>query len=295
MILNCLNISEAMLSDIKNKVTNFKKLGVNPSLAIVRVKGDPASLTYVNSKINACKKVGIKSIVIELPENTEQDKIINLIADLNEDNNVHAILVQLPLPKHLDEGIIINSINPNKDVDCLSNSCVGDLFTGAERVAPCTPVGILEVLGYNVDLTSKDVLIINRSMLVGKPLVELIQRCNGTPTLAHSKTMYLSEKIINSDIIITAVGKPNFIKYKDLLEWDKYLGMLDRTMYIVDVSMNRTEDGKLCGDVEYNCREHIEKINSLKNIHITPVPGGIGLTTVASLLYNTIRLTALNN
>lgn len=294
MILNCKEVADKILDEVKETVDNLLDNGIEPTLAIIRVLGDAASEAYVRSKVKACEQTGINSYVKELEENVSMEEVISIIDDLNTDDTINAILVQLPLPAHLDEEIIVNSIANHKDVDCLSIGSIGSLFTNNDIVQPCTPQGIMSILKANkIDLSGLDVLVINRSMLVGKPLVELLQRENATVQLAHSKTNYMPEKIYESDVVITAVGKEGFIDYKTLLEYDKHFKHLGRKLYIVDVSINRNKEGKLCGDVENNCRADIDKLNSLKNIHITPVPGGVGLTTVASLLQNTIRLTKL--
>lgn len=294
MILNCKEVADKILDEVTIEVSNLTSNGITPSLVIVRVLGDTASEAYVKSKIKACDQTGIKSSVKELEENVSMEEVISIIDDLNTDDSVNAILVQLPLPKHLDEEIIINSIASHKDVDCLSIGSIGSLFTNNDIVQPCTPKGIMSILKANkIDLSGLDVLVINRSMLVGKPLVELLQRENATVQLAHSKSNYLEEKIYGSDLVITAVGKEGFIDYEMLERYDRHFGHLGRKLDIIDVSINRNSDGKLCGDVENNCKTNIDKINSLKNISITPVPGGVGLTTVASLLQNTIRLTKL--
>lgn len=292
MILNCKqtrdNSIQSVSATIKELIKNNKQ---TPCLALLRVGNDPASIKYVNSKIKACTEAGVLSQLHVLSEDITQEKVINKINSLNEDNAVTAILVQLPLPKHLDENIIVNTIAPNKDVDCLTSINIGKLFSSQDVVAPCTPTGVIKVLkDNNIDLTGKDVLVINRSLLVGKPLVELLQRNHATVQLAHSKTKYLREKIYSSDIIVTAAGKEGLIEYEYLKELNEHFKCLDRHLYIVDVSINVNSLGKLCGDVEFNCKNDISVLESLSNIHVTPVPGGIGLTTVSSLLENTITL-----
>lgn len=293
MILNCKQTRDNSINYVKEYI---EKLSHNsnvtiPCLALVRVGQDPASIKYVNSKIKACTEVGMLSQLHELSEDITQEELINKINSLNSDNTVTAILVQLPLPKHLNEDIIVNTIKPEKDVDCLTSINIGKLFSNESIISPCTPTGIVKVLkANNIDLIGKDVLIINRSLLVGKPLVELLQREDSTIQLAHRKTNYLNEKIYNSDIVITAVGKEGFIKYDFLKDLNKSLISLNRHLYIVDVSININSKQKLCGDVECNCKDDLFMLESLSNIHVTPVPGGIGLTTVSSLLENTITL-----
>lgn len=293
MILNCKQTRDTSIQSVKASVEELiKNNQQTPCLALLRVGNDPASIKYVNSKIKACTEAGVLSKLHVLKDDITQEEVINKINSLNSDNEVTAILVQLPLPKHLDEDVIVNTIAPNKDVDCLTYVNIGKLFSSKDVVAPCTPTGILKVLkNNNVDLEGKDVLVINRNLLVGKPLVELLQRENATVQLAHSKTAYLKEKIYNSDIVITAAGKEGLIEFEFLKEINKYLIDLERHLYIVDVSININSQGKLCGDVEFNCKAGQDMLESLSNIHITPVPGGIGLTTVSSLLENTITLT----
>lgn len=292
MILNCRQTRNNSIENIRNHIEELKLNNKRiPALALVRVGEDPASIKYVNSKITACEEAGIISNLHILKEDITQEELINNINSLNADSNIDAILVQLPLPKHLDEDIIVNTISPEKDVDCLTSINIGKLFSSQNVVAPCTPTGIINVLkDNNIDLVGKDVLVINRSLLVGKPLVELLQRNHATVQLAHSKTKYLKEKIYSSDIIITAAGKEGLIEYEYLKELNYHFKALDRHLYIVDVSININSEGKLCGDVEFNCKKDINMLESLSNIHVTPVPGGIGLTTVSSLLENTIML-----
>lgn len=296
MILECKNVAESILSSVKQEVKELIERNIIPNLALVRVDGDDASSSYVKTKETIAKEVGISSSTYLLPNDCTNEDVMNKIYELNNDPKVHAIMLQLPLPKQLNSEELVNCIAPYKDVDCLSIASVGSLFTNNDIVQPCTPKGIMSILKYhNIDLAGKDALIINRSMLVGKPLVELLQRENATPQLAHSKTDFLKQKITENDITISAVGKPNFIKYDDLLDLDRYLRHVNRKLYIIDVSMNRNKDNKLCGDIEFNSTATRDKLKDLTNIYITPVPTGVGLTTVASLMENTIKLTKLNN
>lgn len=283
MLINC----EKIEKKIKEEVIEYiETLGVSPTLALIRVEGDDASKVYVNNKIKACESVGIKSVVVELPNETTEDKLAMEINKLNEDDNINGILVQLPLPDHINEQVV-NLIHPLKDVDCLSYSSVGRLFRGEEIAAPCTPAGIMRVVKETVGCISGNrVLVINRSMLVGKPLVELMQRENATVTLAHSKTGKETLKALMavSDIIVTAVGKANFITKETIEEYEPIRKALSLPPQIfIDVSMNRDENKKLCGDISKDLYDN-------DSIHVTPVPKGIGLTTVASLLRNTTLL-----
>lgn len=296
MILDCKSVADKIIEEVKEEVNSLKEIGITPKLAIVRVIGDEASESYVKNKEKCAKeRVGMDCEIFEYPEDVEMEELMMGIEMLNADPNTNAIILQLPLPKHLDEDVLVNAIVPHKDVDCLSISSVGSLFTGNDIVQPCTPKGIIDIFDYhNIDLTGKDVLVINRSMLVGKPLVELLQRKNATVTLAHSKTMHINNLIMEADIIITAVGKLNFIS-KELL--DNLDGInssfnFPKTIF-VDVAINRNEDEKLQGDLENNNTLNREVIADYKNILITPVPSGVGLTTVAALMHNTVRLTKM--
>lgn len=290
MIINCKEVELKILNELDEDTTKLKANGIEPALAIVRVLGDSASGNYVNRKQAACSKHGIKSIYVEHPEDVKEEDVAESIRALNEDPNVHGIILQLPIPKHLNEHYLINLIDPRKDVDCLTKVNVGKLFMGEDVAAPCTPSGIVQVFKhYNIDLCGKDVLVINRSMLVGKPLVELLQRENATVTLAHSRTKDLEYKMLNADIIITAVGKKDFISYNTLMKLDKFKD--NKKTYIADVSINSLGDGKkICGDVELNSTAGREHLAELENVFITPVPTGIGTTTVACLLQNTIKV-----
>lgn len=286
MILNCKEVAENILDNIEEDVRLLKANGKNPYLKIIRVDGDPASEKYVNNKVKKCAERDIKSDVELLPNNVSMDELLIAINKANEDKDITGILLQLPLPKHLNEKEALDAIAPHKDVDCLTTYNVGRLFEGNHKLAPCTPKGIIEILDYhNINLEGKDVLIINRSMLVGKPLLELMQKRNATVTLAHSKTKDLKAKMMNADIIVTATGQRNFID-KELLTLMEIKEQKPNSKVIIDVSINVTEDGKLCGDV-YKDNDFV---NDLKYVSVTPVPGGVGLTTVASLLANNISL-----
>lgn len=295
MILNCSEVAKDILSKVKKDVAHLVVKGINPCLLLLRVKGDPASESYVKRKETVCKECGVESITIEFENDVTEQEVLDCIKLANNDNHINAIMLQLPLPKHLKPDILINAIDSKKDVDCLTTNSVGSLFVNNDIVQPCTPKGIMSVLKYHkIDLARKEVLVINRSMLVGKPLLELLQRENATVTLAHSKTDNLINKIANSDIIITAVGKENFIPFELLHDISYNFARNEyKHKHFIDVSINRNKDGKLCGDIEYNNTNDRDKLESLKNVSITPVPTGIGLMTVASLLENTITLTKL--
>lgn len=294
MILECKQIADNTLNNVKMKVEELKAKGIEPSLALVRVLGDDASAVYVGRKESACKECNLKTQTIELPNDVTMEEIQKIIYNLNRDRNINAIMLQLPLPEHLDERDLLGAIAPTKDADCLNYASIGLMMTNDDIVQPCTPKGVMKVLKENnIELEGKNVLVINRSLLVGKPLVELLQRENATVTLAHSRTRNLFNLIERSDVIITAVGKKNFITEEQINSLTELNKSLDRHQYIVDVSINVDEQGKLNGDVALNNKANRDFIDNLPNISITPVPGGIGLTTVACLLENTIELTEL--
>lgn len=279
MLIDCKKTVTRMEEEIKAEVNSLKEQGIEPCLAIIQVEGVDASNVYVRNKHKKCEEMGIKSINCVLPRHTPEEVLISIIYEYNKNPEIHGIMVQLPLPAHINATKVINMISPLKDADCLTAANIGNLFTtGVEDITvPCTPLGIMNILkDNNIELEGKNTLIINRSMLVGKPLVELLQRENATVTLAHSKSNKILLDPMNLDkydIVITAVGIPNFIPANQML-------FMNNTVFI-DVSMNRDENGKLCGDIDkelYDSKEYL----------ITPVPGGVGTTTVISLLANTI-------
>lgn len=254
------------------------KLDRKPKLIIIRVGNDYASGKYVANKIKKCEEVGIESEVIQFEEHVTQDVVKHKIKSLNSNAWVTGILLQLPLPKHLDEEELTAVISPEKDVDGFTKENMGKLVLGQEGNVACTPRGVISLLKhYGIEMEGKDVLIINRSNIVGKPLAQLFLNENSTVTIAHSKTKQLKFKMMNSDIIVTAVGKPNFIKHEDL--------MVGQT--IVDVSINFNEEGKMCGDV---CKDDYEKIINDLHCNLTPVPNGVGQMTVIELIEQTIEI-----
>ena len=271
---------------VKDKIEELKirvnKLNKKPKLVILRVGNDFASGKYVANKINRCKEVGIKSEVIHLREDVSKSEIAHRIKVLNDNAWVTAILLQLPLPKHLDEDYLTSLIDPKKDVDGFTSENMGKLILGQDSNIACTPKGIMALLKEdNIDVKGKDVLIINRSNIVGKPLSMLMLKNDATPTIAHSKTKDLMNKVWNSDIIVTAIGKPNFFKSKDFKP-----GTI-----IIDVAINFDEDGKMCGDVSKSDYDRLVE----KNCIITKVPGCIGQMTVLSLIEQTIEIAERNN
>jgi methylenetetrahydrofolate dehydrogenase (NADP+) / methenyltetrahydrofolate cyclohydrolase len=272
IILDGKKIASEIKEELKSEISQLKEKSVIPGLAVILVGSDPASKVYVGSKKKACEEIGIGSQVIELPDNVAQEELLGIVRKLNNNKNIHGILVQLPLPKHIDEEAIIESIDPKKDVDCFHPENVGRLSIGIGKLMPCTPAGIIEILKrYNIEIAGKECVVVGRSNIVGKPMAAMLLNNNGTVTIAHSKTKSLSEATKRADIIISAVGKVGLIK-KD---------MVKKGVVIMDVGMNRLENGKLVGDVDF---ENVKKIASA----ITPVPGGVGPMTIAMLMQNTI-------
>ena len=274
MILDGRKVVESKIEDLKLRV---RKLNHKPTLAIVRVGEDFASGKYVANKINKCAEVGINSKVIHLPEDTTNETVARMINKLNLDDGITGVLLQLPLPKHLNEEYLTSLIFRNKDVDGFTERNAGRLMLGQKGIVPCTPSGIIEMLKYyNVSLEGKDVLIINRSNIVGKPLAMLMLQENATVTIAHSKTKDLKDKIKRADIIVTAVGKTNFLNANDFREGQT----------VIDVSINFDENGKMCGDIK---KSDYEKLNEMQ-VNYSPTPGGVGQLTVIQLIENTIKI-----
>ncbi len=265
--------SKAVRARIKEDTEAFiKQTGIVPGLAVVIVGADPASQVYVRNKHKACAEVGMYSEVHELPENISEEELLSLIDRLNHSDKIHGILVQLPLPKHLNEEAVILAIDPTKDVDAFHPQNVGKIMIGNYSFLPCTPAGVMELLRfYGVDPAGKHCVIIGRSNIVGKPQSMLMLKANATVTICHSKTQNLSSLVRMADIVIAAVGKPKFITED----------MVKEGAVVMDVGINRMSDGKLCGDVDF---EQVEK----KASYITPVPGGVGPMTITMLLQNTL-------
>jgi len=265
-------VSEQIKQTLKKEVSILINKGILPCLATILVGDDHASATYVKNKQTAASKVGILTRDIKLPENIDQEKLVSTINELNKDNSVHGILVQLPLPHHI-ESSITNAVNYEKDVDGLTSYNLGLLFGGTPKIIPCTPLGILQLIDfYNIDVNGMDVAIINRSNLVGKPLGILLMNRDATVTFFHSKSRNLENKLINFDCIITAVGDRKKFTLKN--------NMVKDGVVIFDVGISRT-NGKIQGDVDF------EPISE-KASYITPVPGGVGPMTVTMLLKNTV-------
>ncbi|MBQ1517584.1 MAG: bifunctional methylenetetrahydrofolate dehydrogenase/methenyltetrahydrofolate cyclohydrolase FolD [Clostridia bacterium] len=248
------------------------KTGTTPGLAVVIVGDDPASQTYVRNKAKACEEVGFYSEVVSLPANTSQRDLLKVIAELNDRIDIDGILVQLPLPKHINEKAVIGKISPKKDVDGFTPSNAGKVLIGSPKFAPCTPAGIMELVkSTGINIEGKHCVVVGRSNIVGKPVAMMMLHENATVTICHSKTANLKEITSKADILIAAVGKPGFITGD----------MVKEGAVVIDVGINRNEEGKLCGDVNF---EQVEP----KAGFITPVPGGVGPMTITMLLKNTL-------
>lgn len=266
-------ISTQIKDEVKEKVSALKAQGKSVCLAVIQVGADPASSVYVGNKKKACAYVGIESLSYELPEETTQEELLTLIADLNKKVEVNGILVQLPLPGHIDEDAVIRAIDPKKDVDGFHPQSVGALCIGQPGFVSCTPAGIIELLKRSgIEIAGKECVVIGRSNIVGKPMSILLLRENGTITVAHSKTQNLKEVAKRAEILVVAVGKPKMITRDYVKEG----------AVVIDVGIHRDENNKLCGDVDY---EDVLPVCSA----ITPVPGGVGPMTIAMLMYNCVR------
>lgn len=265
--------SQKIKDEIKNEVIKLKQKGITPTLAVILVGDDPASQTYVASKQKACLACQMGSVMHKLSANTTQQELISLIDVLNADDSIDGILVQLPLPKHINTNEILRKIDPKKDVDGFCAQNMGALVSGLNGFVPCTPLGIMELLKqYNINPQGLNALVIGRSNIVGKPMAALLLNAGATVTIAHSKTKNLADLSKNADLIIAAIGKANFIKPE----------MVKEGAIIIDVGINRLENGKLVGDCDFeNLKDKCD--------FITPVPGGVGPMTIAMLLSNTLK------
>lgn len=266
-------ISAQIKEELKQKVAKMKTEGREVSLAVIQVGNDPASSVYVGNKKKACEFIGIKSLAYELPGETEETKLLDLIGELNARKDVNGILVQLPLPPHINEDKVISSIHPGKDVDGFHPQSVGALCIGQPGFVSCTPAGIIQLLKRSeIDIAGKECVIIGRSNIVGKPMALLLLRENGTVTVTHSKTRDLKEVTKRADILIVAIGRPKMITREYIKEG----------AVVIDVGIHRNENNKLCGDVDY---EDVAPVCSA----ITPVPGGVGPMTIAMLMNNCVE------
>ena len=272
-------VSQKVKDEIKSQTKLLKDKGISVKLAVIIVGDDPASHIYVKNKKKACEYVGFESLEYALDENTSEEELLELIDKLNKDKTVNGILCQLPLPKHIDEKNIIDSISPLKDVDAFHPVNVGKIMIGDYEFLPCTPAGIMRLIeSTSYDVSGKDCVIIGRSNIVGKPMAMLMLHKNATVTICHSRTKNIEEKIKKADIVIAAVGIPKFVKGD----------MVKDGALVIDVGINRMSDGKLCGDVDF---DEISK----KASFITPVPGGVGPMTISMLMQNTLKAAKLQN
>lgn len=270
-ILSGKTVSARIKENLTKEIAELKTNGILPGLAVIIVGEDPASKVYVGRKEAMCTELGMHSEKFALPEDTTQDELLELVEKLNNDDKIHGILVQLPLPKHLDEKAVINTIRPEKDVDAFHPVNVGKIMIGDYDFVPCTPAGIMELIAESgVEVEGKTCVVVGRSNIVGKPMSMLLLHKNGTVTTCHSRTKNLAEVVKTADILVAAVGKANFIT----------ADMVKPGAVVIDVGMNRLEDGKLVGDVDF---EGVEKVAGA----ITPVPGGVGPMTIAMLMKNT--------
>lgn len=265
-------VSARVKEQVKAEADKLKEKGITVGLAVVIVGDDPASRVYVNNKKKACAQVGFESYEYALPAETSQAELLKLVEKLNADKKVNGILVQLPLPDHIDENAVINAVSPIKDVDAFHPENVGHIMIGDYTFLPCTPAGVMELIASTgTEVCGKSCVVIGRSNIVGKPMAMLLLHKNGTVTMTHSKTRDLKAICAEADILVSAVGKAGFVT----------ADMVKEGAVVIDVGMNRSSDGKLCGDVDFEaCRE--------KAGFITPVPGGVGPMTIAMLMRNTL-------
>ncbi|MDE7302678.1 MAG: bifunctional methylenetetrahydrofolate dehydrogenase/methenyltetrahydrofolate cyclohydrolase FolD [Oscillospiraceae bacterium] len=272
-------VSAKVKEQVRKEAEVLKQKGIEIGLAVVIVGDNPASRVYVNNKKKACAEVGFTSYEYALPEETTEAELLELVEKLNNDDKVNGILVQLPLPKQINENAIINAIRPDKDVDAFHPVSVGHIMIGDFSFLPCTPAGVMELIAETgVDVCGKNCVVIGRSNIVGKPMAMLLLHKNGTVTICHSRTKNLSEICSQADILVAAVGKAGFVTPD----------MVKEGAVVIDVGMNRNNEGKLCGDVDYAaCFD--------KAGYITPVPGGVGPMTIAMLMRNTLTAAKIKN
>lgn len=275
-LINGKEVSQFVKEKIRDEAV---ALGLKPGLAVILVGDDPASHVYVNNKKKACELCGFYSESYELCASTPQSELLELIDKLNANDKIHGILVQMPLPKHIDENAVIERIDPKKDVDAFNPVNVGKIMTGDFDFLPCTPAGVMELLKYyNVDVAGKSCVVIGRSNIVGKPMAMLMLHANATVTICHSRTTDIKNTVKNADIVVAAVGRKHFVTED----------MVKEGAVVVDVGINRGEDGKLYGDVDF---DNVSK----KASFITPVPGGVGPMTIAMLMQNTLTSAKLHS
>ncbi|MGE7978863.1 MULTISPECIES: bifunctional methylenetetrahydrofolate dehydrogenase/methenyltetrahydrofolate cyclohydrolase FolD [unclassified Psychrobacillus] len=270
-LINGKEIAGKVTEKVKERVDNLKAKGITPGLAVVLVGSDPASQTYVNSKTRTCERLGMYSVMIELEETISEEELLNSVEKLNQDEKIHGILVQLPLPKQINEDRVIAAISPLKDVDGFHPVSVGKMMIGQPTFLSCTPFGVMKLLEYSdVEIEGKHAVVIGRSNIVGKPMGQLLLQKNATVTYCHSKTKNLHNHTKQADILIVATGQPKMIDSSYLKEG----------VVVIDVGIHRNEDNKLCGDVDFASAKEVAS-------KITPVPGGVGPMTIAMLMENT--------
>ncbi|MBQ3509750.1 MAG: bifunctional methylenetetrahydrofolate dehydrogenase/methenyltetrahydrofolate cyclohydrolase FolD [Peptococcaceae bacterium] len=266
-------LAQKRREEVKQAVAELKGQGIVPGLAVILVGEDPASQVYVRNKEKACHEVGFYSEVHRLPEDTTQEELLQLIDRLNNDEKIHGLLVQLPVPKHIDEKAVIHAISPKKDVDGFLPENLGSLLIGEPAFEPCTPKGCIDLIKETgIDITGKKAVVVGRSNIVGKPVAMMLLRENATVTMCHSRTKNLKEELLAADIVVAAIGKANFITGD----------MIKDGAVVIDVGINRLEDGKMAGDVD---RASLEG----RDCWLTPVPGGVGPMTITMLMKNTLE------
>lgn len=271
-LLNGKELAQKLQQEMTQEVTELKEKGLQPGLAVILVGEDPASQVYVRNKERAANNIGMYSVVYRLPETTSEADLIAKIEELNHDDKVHGILVQLPLPKHIDEDLVLDTIDPAKDVDGFHPMNLGNLFAGKPTMIPCTPAGIMELIKLSgLDLAGKNAVIIGRSNIVGKPMAHLLLQANATVTICHSKTKDLPKVAKQADVLVVAIGRANFVTADFVKEG----------AVVIDVGINRDENNKLTGDVKF---DEVAPLTS----YITPVPGGVGPMTITMLMRQTI-------
>lgn len=278
-IINGKDVSAAVRADVAAKTAALKEQGITPGLAVIIVGDDPASRVYVNNKKKACADVGFYSEELALPAGTTQEELLQKVEELNRRSDIHGILCQLPLPKHIDDKAVIAAISPDKDVDAFHTQNVGHIMIGDYTFLPCTPAGVMELLHHaGVTVAGKTCVVVGRSNIVGKPMAMLLLHENGTVTICHSRTANLKEVCLTADILVVAVGRAKFVTGD----------MVKPGAAVIDVGMDRDENGKLCGDVDFDSVEPVAG-------YITPVPGGVGPMTIAMLMKNTLRAARMQN
>ncbi|WP_171310999.1 bifunctional methylenetetrahydrofolate dehydrogenase/methenyltetrahydrofolate cyclohydrolase [Enterococcus cecorum] len=271
-LLNGKELAQKLQQEMTQEVTELKEKGLQPGLAVILVGEDPASQVYVRNKERAANNIGMYSVVYRLPETTSEADLITKIEELNHDDKVHGILVQLPLPKHINEDLVLDTIDPAKDVDGFHPMNLGNLFAGKPTMIPCTPAGVMELIKLSgLDLAGKNAVIIGRSNIVGKPMAHLLLQANATVTICHSKTKDLPKVAKQADVLVVAIGRANFVTADFVKEG----------AVVIDVGINRDENNKLTGDVKF---DEVAPLTS----YITPVPGGVGPMTITMLMRQTI-------